>query len=461
MTTDVIKHSGAIQVSNSQISFLQRKIWNVLLANAFDLLTERDKYTITIKDLMEILKIHSKDIHLIKEAVTKMQTILVQWNVLEKDDETWTSSQFLGEVTIKPKSGKIIYTWGPELRAKLQNPSMYARISLAIQTKFKGKYALILYELCCDYFIKKQGRGETPWVSIEDFKKLMGVDIDKDKYCAKFKYLNDFVIKKAVKEVNDKSDISIEIKYRKDGKQIVALKFYISPNPSTHNILNRLNREPQQSEIVFEEQKIIMTDRLVKYFLLSETQAKEVLGTMDLDYIGEILDYVQRKKDRGTITKNLGAYTLKALKEDFREKKSFFDLEKEQEAEAKKKEENKSIALEAILKGLVEEYNNYKRQKAIIFLKTKNKTDLVQIENRFGDNLTNAYLKERHQKEGIKGTTIESEYYNFIVSEYLIKEIYSFNEFAWEEKGHIVEKQGDRWILKDPKIAAEEMLTER
>ena len=71
---DVIKHSGAIQVSANQISLLQRKIWNVLLANAFDDLLSKDEYSIKTKDLAEILKFDSNDIELVKEAVTKSLT---------------------------------------------------------------------------------------------------------------------------------------------------------------------------------------------------------------------------------------------------------------------------------------------------------------------------------------------------------------------------------------------------
>ena len=41
---EVIKHSGAIQVSANQISLLQRKIWNILLANAYDDLLSKEEY---------------------------------------------------------------------------------------------------------------------------------------------------------------------------------------------------------------------------------------------------------------------------------------------------------------------------------------------------------------------------------------------------------------------------------
>jgi plasmid replication initiation protein len=219
---DVIKHSGAIQVSANQISLLQRKIWNILLANAFDDLLSKDEYSIKIKDLAEILKFDSNDIELVKEAVTKMQKVLVQWNVLEKDDEAWISSQFLGEVNITKQSGVYLYL-GKISQKKLYNPTMYAKISLAVQSKFRSKYALILYELCLDYFIKKQGKGETPWIDVEDFRKLMGAD--NDKYYSNFKYLNRKVLNVALNEVNKESDIFIKVSRRMESRKVVALNF--------------------------------------------------------------------------------------------------------------------------------------------------------------------------------------------------------------------------------------------
>jgi len=328
---EVIKHSGAIQVSANQISLLQRKIWNVLLANAFDDLLSKDEYSIKIKDLAEILKFDSNDIELVKEAVTKMQKVLVQWNVLEKDDEAWISSQFLGEVNITKQSGVIWYTWGKYLREKLCNPTMYAKINLAIQSRFKSKYSLVLYELCVDYFIKKQGKGETPWINIEDFKKLMGVE--NDKYCQEYKRLNDFVIKKAVKEVNEKSDIFVAIDVKKEARKVVALKFHIAPTPRSNNLLTRLIKAPKQGELSFkpeDEEKKELYERMTRAFTLSDRQAQEILNTMhDFEEVKEILDMVERRIKRDEIM-NIGAYTYKALKDQYQPRKSIIAIEREQ-----------------------------------------------------------------------------------------------------------------------------------
>ena len=47
----LIKHSSVIAITNS-ITLLQRKLWNFLVANSFNVLKEKDEFTISISELM-------------------------------------------------------------------------------------------------------------------------------------------------------------------------------------------------------------------------------------------------------------------------------------------------------------------------------------------------------------------------------------------------------------------------
>jgi len=443
---EVIKHSGAIQVSANQISLLQRKIWNVLLANAFDDLLSKDEYSIKIKDLAEILKFDSNDIELVKEAVTKMQKVLVQWNVLEKDDEAWISSQFLGEVNITKQSGVIWYTWGKYLREKLCNPTMYAKINLAIQSRFKSKYSLVLYELCVDYFIKKQGKGETPWINIEDFKKLMGVE--NDKYCQEYKRLNDFVIKKAVKEVNEKSDIFVAIDVKKEARKVVALKFHIAPTPRSNNLLTRLIKAPKQGELSFkpeDEEKKELYERMTRAFTLSDRQAQEILSTMhDFEEVKEILDMVERRIKRNEIM-NIGAYTYKALKDQYQPRKSIIAIEREQEAEARVNEEKRKAKEKEIINGLTEEYEGYKIKTTKEYISGLSKEDQEVIKKKFEESLDD-FLKNKYRESGLESPIISASYIKFLSTKYLKNEMLDFHSFA-QERGFLLEQDKEGWKM--------------
>ena len=48
----------------------------------------------------------------------------------------------LAQATIK--RGVCTYAYSPELRRRLHNPTMYARISLSMRNKFGSKYAQAL-----------------------------------------------------------------------------------------------------------------------------------------------------------------------------------------------------------------------------------------------------------------------------------------------------------------------------
>ena len=64
--TEVIKASGAIQIENS-ITLLQRRAWNLLLANAYDELPIREKHRIGVAELTQALGYSSRnDAHLKK-----------------------------------------------------------------------------------------------------------------------------------------------------------------------------------------------------------------------------------------------------------------------------------------------------------------------------------------------------------------------------------------------------------
>ena len=52
---------------------------------------------------------------------------------------------------------------------------MYARLDLNLQRRFDSKYGLALWELCADYLGSGREYGETPYIPLEAFRKLMGI----------------------------------------------------------------------------------------------------------------------------------------------------------------------------------------------------------------------------------------------------------------------------------------------
>jgi hypothetical protein len=141
---EVIKHSAAIQVEN-RISLLERRAWNVLLANAYDELPNAETHRIAVTDLTRVLGYTSRNHLHLRETLKALTSAMLEWNIVNKDKEVWGATTLLAEVEIE--DGVCTYAFGPTLRKRLYNPKMYARISLSLQNLFQSKHALALYEL--------------------------------------------------------------------------------------------------------------------------------------------------------------------------------------------------------------------------------------------------------------------------------------------------------------------------
>ena len=86
---EFIKASPAIQVQ-SKMTLLQRRAWNVLLANAYDDLPNTDIYRVSVAELGAKLGFNSKNENYLKEILEALVDCKVKWNVLDKDkEEEW------------------------------------------------------------------------------------------------------------------------------------------------------------------------------------------------------------------------------------------------------------------------------------------------------------------------------------------------------------------------------------
>ena len=194
---EFIKASPAIQIQGN-ITHLQRRAWNVLLANAYDELPNKEMHRVSVVELAEKLGFNSRNQDHLKDMLKALTECLVEWNTLGKDkNEVWGVAALLASAEIE--KGICTYAFAPHLRLKLYNPRVYAKLNLRLQNRFTDRHALILWELCFDYFDTARDHGETPFIPLEKFRELMGVE--DDVYPA-FKTLNQCVVKPAIEEIN-------------------------------------------------------------------------------------------------------------------------------------------------------------------------------------------------------------------------------------------------------------------
>ena len=318
---EVKKHVGAVHVRGA-LSLLERKVSNVLLLNAYDELDDPSvaEHTINLPVLADVVGFDSKDSKLIKDALRALVDYKIEWNVLGDGggEEEWGVSSFLASARVERRTGVCTYSYPAPLRRQLANPQIYARINLSVQTRFASAYALALYENC----VRFRKVGSTGFLSLETWRGLLGVE---DGEYEEYKYLNKRVFKPAVAGVNAHSDIRVEMKTRKEGRRVVAVKFLVSEAPDglrgdPSDVAEALGAAvlPDPKALAPEPADLLAPVQLkLVEFGLSEAQALDLSTEFDAERVERNLGYVEAKLAAGDDVKNLAAYTVAAVRGDY------------------------------------------------------------------------------------------------------------------------------------------------
>ena len=337
---EVIKASPAIQIQG-KITHLQRRAWNVLLANAYNELPDKEIHLVSVAELAAKLGFNSNNEDYLKDALRELRACEVEWNILGKNNkEEWGVAGLLADARIV--DGICRYSFSPQLRLKLHNPRMYSRLNLRLQNQFKSQYALILWEVCFDYFDVNWGQGETPFIPIETFRELLGVESNE---YAEFKDLNKKVIKAAIKEINDLTDYLVEVEQKRIGRKVAELKFRII----------KVKRLPVQ-ESVFPDVEDLLP--IAVELVSASVDRKEAIKIADAewDYVNpeklpdpgtypDFIEYISEKIEMSldaARVNNRAGYIIEAIRENYQNER----IQKAREKRAETVRENELENLE-------------------------------------------------------------------------------------------------------------------
>ena len=350
---EVIKASAAIQIEG-KITLLQRRAWNVLLARAYDELPAKERHAVRVPDLMRDLAYNSGDQEYLKDALEALVGCKLKWNILDKDGHTeWGVAALLAGAKIS--RGICVYEYGPTLREKLYNPHMYARLSLLVQNRFESKHALTLWELCVDYLGAKRDCGETPWIDIDAFRKIMGIE-DSHYYATLFKKLKQKVITPALTEINRLSDFSVTVEYQHKGRRVTALKFkmrrvFLLPGPANTQapLFPELDDIPplvkELRDVGLSTQDALEVWQKGFHYVDAATRPEEIGEDAEAEfarYIREKIHLLKRRQASGKV-ENITGFILEAIRKNFANPEFSQEEKHQKAAEATKAKKVKDV----------------------------------------------------------------------------------------------------------------------
>ena len=324
---DLRKPSGCIHV-NHNLSGPAQRLYNCLLAYIQDDIPDVDgmpEFQVPTEVVREYM--HTRADDRIKKYLRELRRSDFEFNNIEKGGPKWGCYGFIDNPEIV--GSYIRFSIAPRLRLQMTNTNMFARISMLVERTFKKtKHAQPIYELGLDYRDNKDpvnGKGCTPWMDIEFFRKYMGLNPGEFKT---FKSLNQLVIQKALKELESESDIRMALEKELKSRQVVKIRFVITDNKMNMSIKERLRRIQKtlpgiDDEKAVEHAKIV--EDMVNKFDMNRTVAKRLARL----YVGKIPEFLQVSEDimlkklAGKV-KNLGAYAAKT----FEKENPTFEIEK-------------------------------------------------------------------------------------------------------------------------------------
>lgn len=217
------KPRNSIEISNT-ITATQRKAFNCLMLQS--ILTPKPRgqkyHTISIKELCHLTGYRQKDLLYLDKQLEEMQTTLIRWS--GADGKKWGRVQFLGHVEYDENTGILEYSFSEKLSDMVKENKLFNQLDVGSMRELTSKHSLALYEMCAGYRETETYKNGTGWWHLDDVKHLLCGD---SKAYPQFKDFNRDVLKPAIKEVNEHTDITIEMETQKQMRRIAALRFNV------------------------------------------------------------------------------------------------------------------------------------------------------------------------------------------------------------------------------------------
>lgn len=127
---------------------------------------------------------------------------------------------------IRLNENECVFEWNDLMKPYLLNlKNSYTQYLSNDYLKLKSVYSQNLYEQLKSLENFKKKYGKNPIIPLEDIRNFLQVN---DEGCYKeFKRLNDLVIKRAIKEINEVTDLNVSYETQKKGRKVVAIVFNI------------------------------------------------------------------------------------------------------------------------------------------------------------------------------------------------------------------------------------------
>ena len=228
MSNDILFKPNALIRGVLDVESKEYKAFNLILQkmqmnlqNNIDINEKQIVAKIYIYELREIFRRNEeKNIETIKKTLDRLQNLKIEF----KDNEgVETTAVLIPKIKKYSKEQSLGFFMDKEVidlfKAQQERNKNFSPVNLGLLKKAKGFYSQRLYELLRAW----SGEKSSIEFSLKYIKEKLSIE-DRKSY-EQFKALNSAVLKPAVKEINEKFNMSVEYKAVKKSRTVVGVEF--------------------------------------------------------------------------------------------------------------------------------------------------------------------------------------------------------------------------------------------
>jgi plasmid replication initiation protein len=205
-------------VEMTPLTLQDRRIYNLLIGNAWNNITTKTKHIITRQGITKYVESNNQDI---KTSLRRLMAAIVIIKIRNNKNglPATRQIQLLGTNEIQDNGGQVEYSFPDELVKIIRNTQIFARLHTKVMFELSSKYSLALYE-----FLQKRKNLQyitDEILTVEETRALMGVGKNKLK---SFGHLNDKALKPALKEVSFLTEYDITAEPIRTGRTVTHIK---------------------------------------------------------------------------------------------------------------------------------------------------------------------------------------------------------------------------------------------
>lgn len=239
MSADLtISKANSFVEASYQMTLDEMRVLSLTLG-VFDPLNPKRGFEFTVSEFCQHFPDVNPDIAYM-QVQNAIRKISKRWMALRDDDAVREEVAFVTKRIYFKKEGRFYIEFHEDLMPYIANlKARYTKYELVNIGAFTSTHTIRLYELCSQY--KVIGKRE---IKLHELKDWLQVS---DKYSVFYDFKKR-VITPSVDEINQKSDLIVDVEPVKRGRSIVSLKFVIKQKRKSVEVVSKRKNFPHKNK---------------------------------------------------------------------------------------------------------------------------------------------------------------------------------------------------------------------